>query len=38
MDGVLILVLILVLVAAFDAMALLWGTDSRDAMVDDHRR
>ncbi len=38
MDGPLVLILALAGLLAFDLAALRWGSDSREALGDDHRR
>ena len=38
MSVLVIIALLIVLLAALDAAALTWGTDSRDQLPDDHRR
>ena len=38
MSVLVIIALLIVMLAAFDAAALTWGTDSRDQLPDDHRR
>jgi len=38
MSVLVIIALLIVMLAALDAAALTWGTDSRDQLPDDHRR
>lgn len=38
MAALIVIVIAFIVLAAFDAASAAWGTDSRDAFPDDHRR
>lgn len=38
MEGIVMMIVLITGLALLGAAALLWGTDSRDPMPDDHRR